>query len=156
MIKKKAIFWLREDFRIENNPALSNACDNHDEVLCLYIYNPKNYLGKREAQQWWLSKSLENFSHELLKLNINLEIQQGDEIEVLSKINSKDNVKLYWNKIYEPEVINLGKKIRDKVLLKKEIDFNYYKGNILNEFQNVTKKDQTPFKVFTQTFFQFL
>ena len=148
-MKKKAIFWLREDFRIENNPALSNACNNHDEVLCLYIYNPKNYQGKREAQQWWLSKSLENFSQELSKLNINLEIQQGDEIEVLSKINSKDNVKLYWNKIYEPEVINLGKKIRDKILLKKEIDFKYYKGNILNEFQNVTKKDQTPFKVFT-------
>ena len=78
-----------------------------------------------------------------------MEIQQGDEIEVLSKINSKDNVKLYWNKIYEPEVINLGKKIRDKVLLKNKIDFKYFKGNILNEFQNVTKKDQTPFKVFT-------
>ena len=144
-MKQKAIFWLREDFRIENNPALSNACNNHDEVVCLYIFNPKNYLGKREAQQWWLSKSLENFAQELLKLNINLEIQQGDEVEILSKINSKDNIKLYWNKIYEPEVINLGKKIRDKVLLKKEIEFRYFKGNILNEFQNVTKKRPNAF-----------
>ena len=148
-MKKRAIFWLREDFRILNNQALANACENHDEVLCLFIFNPKNFINKREAQQWWLAKSLDNFKTELGKLNINLEIQIGDEIEILSKIKTKDNLTLYWNKIYEPDVINLGKEIRDKVLLKNKIDFKYFKGNILNEFQNVTKKDLTPFKVFT-------
>ena len=148
-MKKRAIFWLREDFRILNNQALANACENHDEVLCLFIFNPKNFINKREAQQWWLAKSLDNFKTELEKLNINLEIQIGDEIEILSKIKTKDNLTLYWNKIYEPDVINLGKEIRDKVLLKNKIDFKYFKGNILNEFQNVTKKDLTPFKVFT-------
>ena len=148
-MKKRAIFWLREDFRILNNQALANACENHDEVLCLFIFNPKNFINKREAQQWWLAKSLDNFKTELEKLNINLEIQIGDEIEILSKIKTKDNLTLYWNKIYEPDFINLGKEIRDKVLLKNKIDFKYFKGNILNEFQNVTKKDLTPFKVFT-------
>ena len=148
-MKKRAIFWLREDFRILNNQALANACENHDEVLCLFIFNPKNFINKREAQQWWLAKSLDNFKTELEKLNINLEIQIGDEIEILSKIKTKDNLTLYWNKIYEPDVINLGKEIRDKVLLKNKIGFKYFKGNILNEFQNVTKKDLTPFKVFT-------
>jgi deoxyribodipyrimidine photo-lyase len=33
--------------------------------------------------------------------------------------------------------------------LKNEINFKYFKGNILNEFQEVTKNDGTPFKVFT-------
>ena len=32
------IFWIREDFRIENNPALSFATQNHDNVIALYIY----------------------------------------------------------------------------------------------------------------------
>ena len=131
------------------NPALSNACQNHNEVTALYIFNPKNFINKREAQLWWISKSLESFSKELSNFNINLEIQKGDEIEILSKIKKKDNITLYWNKIYEPGIINLGKKIRDHVLLKNEINFKYFKGNILNEFQDVTKKDQTPFKVFT-------
>ena len=148
-MSSKAIVWIREDFRINLNPALSHACQNHNEVVALYIFNPKNFINKREAQLWWISKSLESYSKELSNFNINLEIQKGDEIEVLSKIKKKDNITLYWNKIYEPEIINLGKKIRDNILLKNEINFKYFKGNILNEFQNVTKKDQTPFKVFT-------
>ncbi len=45
-------------------------------------------------------------------------------------------------------MINKGKKIRD-IFLKNKVNFKYFKGNILNEFQEVTKNDGTPFKVFT-------
>ena len=38
-MKKNAIFWIREDFRIEHNPALSFASQNHDNVVALFIYN---------------------------------------------------------------------------------------------------------------------
>ena len=58
---KNAITWIREDFRIENNPALSYASNNHEYVIALYIYNSEDYDNKREAQKWWLSKSLEIF-----------------------------------------------------------------------------------------------
>ena len=148
-MSNKAIVWIREDFRISDNPALAYASQQHDLVTALYIFNPKVFIKKREAQQWWLSKSLENFKTELSKININLEIQIGEEMDVLSKINPKDELTIYWNKVYEPDVIKLGKKIRDNIFLKKNIKFKYFKGNILNEFQNVTKKDNTPFKVFT-------
>ena len=29
------LFWIRVDFRIENNPALSFATQNHDDVIAL-------------------------------------------------------------------------------------------------------------------------
>ena len=54
----KAIVWIREDFRINNNPALAYASQQHNLVSAIYIFNPKVFLKKREAQQWWLSKSL--------------------------------------------------------------------------------------------------
>ena len=145
---KNAITWIREDFRIEHNPALAYATQNHENVAALYIYNKADFDNKREAQKWWLSKSLEVFQSELLKYKINLQILEGDELEVFSKIKKKDDVSIYWNKIYEPDVIAKGKKIRD-VFIKNEIEFKYFKGNILNEFQEVTKNDGTPFKVFT-------
>jgi deoxyribodipyrimidine photo-lyase len=69
-------------------------------------------------------------------------------LDIFSKIKKKDNLAIYWNKVYEPDVIAKGKKIRD-FFLKNEINFKYFKGNILNEFQEVTKNDGTPFKVFT-------
>ena len=53
-MSNKAIVWIREDFRINLNPALSHACQNHNEVVALYIFNPKNFINKREAQLWWI------------------------------------------------------------------------------------------------------
>ena len=142
------IFWIREDFRIENNPALSFATQNHDNVIALYIYNNNDFDDQREAQKWWVFKSLETLKKELSDYKINLEIVKGDELEIFSKFNKKDKLSVYWNKIYEPDVIAKGKKIRD-LFIKNEINYKYFKGNILNEFQEITKNDGTPFKVFT-------
>ena len=142
------IFWIREDFRIENNPALSFATQNHDNVIALYIYNNNDFDNKREAQKWWVYKSLETLKKELSDYKINLEIVKGDELKIFSKFNKKDKLSVYWNKIYEPDVIAKGKKIRD-LFIKNEINYKYFKGNILNEFQEITKNDGTPFKVFT-------
>ncbi len=142
------IFWIREDFRIENNPALSFATQNHDNVIALYIYNNNDFDNKREAQKWWVFKSLETLKKELSDYKINLEIVKGDELEIFSRFNKKDKLSVYWNKIYEPDVIAKGKKIRD-LFIKNEIYYKYFKGNILNEFQKITKSDGTPFKVFT-------
>ena len=147
-MNNKGIFWIREDFRIENNPALSFATQNHDTVIALYIYNKNDFDNKREAQKWWVFKSLETLKKDLSDYKINLEIVKGDELEIFSKFNKKDKLSIYWNKIYEPDVIAKGKKIRD-LLIKNEIDYKYFKGNILNEFQDITKNDGTPFKVFT-------
>ena len=147
-MKSTGIFWIREDFRIHNNPALSFATNNHDNVVALYIYNNVEFDNKREAQKWWLFKSLESIKTELSKFKINLEILKGDELDIFSKLKKKDDVCIYWNKIYEPDVISKGKKIRD-LFIKNEIEYKYFKGNILNEFQEVTKNDGTPFKVFT-------
>ena len=120
------IVWIREDFRIDNNAALSYATQNHDNVIALYIYNNIDYDNKREAQKWWLSKSLEIFKKELSTYNINLQILKGDEFNIFSKINKKDKISIYWNKIYEPDVIIKGKKIRD-FFLKNEIILNILK-----------------------------
>ena len=145
---KKAIVWIREDLRIDNNPALSYASQNHEIVSAIYIYNDKYFDQKRESQKWWLSKSLESFKTDLTKFNISLEILFGDEIKIFSQIKEKDNTTIYWSKVYEPTVIEKGKQIRD-LFIKNRINYKYFKGNILIEFQNVTKDDGTPFKVFT-------
>ena len=80
------LVWIREDFRIENNAALSYATQNHKNVIAFYIYNNNDYDNKREAQKWWLSKSLENFKKDLFNYKINLQIIKGDELEIFSKI----------------------------------------------------------------------
>ena len=143
-----ALVWIRDDFRIQNNDALTYATNQHDTVTAVFIFNSSVFDHKREAQKWWLSKSLEIFKSELSKFKINLEILEGDELDIFSKLKKKDDISIYWNKIYEPDIISKGKKIRD-IFIKNKIEYKYFKGNILNEFQEVTKNDGTPFKVFT-------
>ena len=63
-MKSTGIFWIREDFRIHNNPALSFASNNHDNLVALYIYNNVEFDNKREAQKWWLFKSLKSIKTE--------------------------------------------------------------------------------------------
>ena len=52
------IVWLKDDFRLENNSALIHASKNHDTVSAIYIFNKEFFDNKREAQKWWISKSL--------------------------------------------------------------------------------------------------
>ena len=59
---KKAVVWIRDDFRIKNNSALSYATNNYDTVTALYIYNKENFDDVREAQKWWVSLSLIHIS----------------------------------------------------------------------------------------------
>ena len=47
---KNAITWIREDFRIEHNPALAYATQNHENVLALYIYNKADFDNKKKLK----------------------------------------------------------------------------------------------------------
>ena len=148
MENNKALVWIRDDFRVNHNSALAYASEKHDQVSTVYIFNPEDYENKREAQRWWIYHSLINFKQELSKFNISLELLVGDEVQVLKKIKTADNVSLYWNKIPEP-----GEEKKETKIIKnfeeKNINYKFFKGNILSEHKEVTKDDGTPFKVFT-------
>ena len=120
-----AVVWIRDDFRIKNNHALSYACKNHEAVTAIYVHNNEYFDGKREAQKWWISKSLESFSKDLDKFNIKLELIISDELSFFSKLKTKDKLSIYWNKVYEPDHLKLDKEI-EKILEKKNISFKFF------------------------------
>jgi len=148
MNKNIGIVWLRNDFRILKNDALSYASQNHEHVCALYIFKKKNFT-KRSAQLWWLYHSLKNFKKKLNQLNINLEIVDSDSYnEIFKKIITKKNFSIYWNKVYEPNFLLFDKKCSN-LLESKNINFKIFKGNLLNESHEIKKNDNTPYKVFT-------
>jgi len=149
MKKKIGIVWLREDFRLLKNEALAYASHNHDHVSLIYIFKKNDFLNTREAQRWWLYKSLCNFEKKLSKLNISLELVEDDLYEnVFNKMITKNNFSLYWNRVYEPKFLTFDNKL-SKLLEAKNISFKIFKGNTLNEANEIKKSDNTPYKVFT-------
>ena len=148
MSKKIGLFWLRDDFRLSKNDGLIEATRNHDQVVVFYLYKKITY-NNREAQKWWLSKSLLNFKKDLNNLDVKLEIIRTESFKIFfDKLIKKKNFSIYWNRVYEPDYLKF-----DEYLLKnlriKNIHFKIFKGNVLNETHEVKKGDGTPFKVFT-------
>tara|TARA_B110000881_G_C18600597_1_gene534863 strand:+ start:295 stop:1710 length:1416 start_codon:yes stop_codon:yes gene_type:complete len=143
------IVWLREDFRILRNEALAHASQHHDSVGVIYLYKKKDFLKKKEAQRWWLYKSLKNFKKQLDKLNISLDVIEIESYEnSFQEIITKKNLSIYWSKVYEPNFIKLDKTLSNLFELN-DISFKIFKGNLLNESTEIKKSDNTPFKVFT-------
>ncbi len=148
MAKKIGLFWLRDDFRLKKNLALAEATKIHSQVVAFYLYK-KKLLDNQEAQKWWIGKSLEEFKIKLKTYNINLEVIETDSYSsFFQKLIKKDNFSIYWNKVYEPKFLKLDEELSKNLKIKK-INFKIYKGNILNEFNEIKKGDGTPFKVFT-------
>ena len=105
MNEKIGLFWLRDDFRIKKNFALSEATKNHKQVVAFYLFKSNQYK-KQEAQQWWISKSLQDFTTQLNNLNIKLEIIKTESYkQFFEKLILKKNFSIYWNKVYEPNYL---------------------------------------------------
>ena len=148
MSKNIGLFWLKDDFRFKKNSALIEATQKHDQVVVFYLYKKKKF-ERQESQKWWVGKSLEEFKKQLSKNNINLEIIKVDNYKsFFEKLFRKKNFSIYWNKTYEPDYLKfdnyLSENFRDN-----GIKFGIFKGNLLNEINEVKKSDGTPFKVFT-------
>ncbi len=148
MDKKIGLFWLRDDFRLIKNNGLIEATRNHDQVVVFYLFKGEEFK-KQEAQKWWLSKSLLNFKKKLKNLNINLEIVETNSFKnFFDKLIKKRDFTIYWNKVYEPDYLKFDKYLSNN-LKNKKIDYKIFKGNVLNEIEEIKKNDGTPFKVFT-------
>jgi len=141
--------WLKDDFRISNNQALQALIDDENKRKCaIYIYNRGSYL-PREAQQWWLAKSLEIFKKKLENLNISLDVIHGIETKIFKKlINSKPFNRIYWNKSCDINENIIEENVK-KILNESNIIFKEFKANLLNPVEKIKKDDGTPFKVFT-------
>ena len=148
MSKNIGLVWLKDDFRIKKNFALIEATQKHDQVVAFFLYKDKKF-ETQEAQKWWVSQSLKEFRIKLNELNINLEIIKTETYKsFFEKIFKQKNISIYWNKTYEPNYLKFDEYLLQQFTSKK-IEYKIFKGNILNEFQEIKKGDGTPFKVFT-------
>ena len=148
MDKKIGLFWLRDDFRLVRNDGLAEATYNHDKVVVFYLYKDQTFK-EQQAQKWWLNKSILNFQKKLNELNINLEIVETKSFKIFfDKLVQKNDFSIYWNKVYEPDFLKFDEYLLS-IFKNKNIVFKRFKGNALNEINEVKKNDGTPFKVFT-------
>lgn len=145
--KPIALYWLRQDLRLTDNPALDAVAADH-QVLPVYILDdthPKSdQMGS--ASRLWLHHSLEDLN---TLFDGKLALYQGNPIEILQTLVERFDIStVVWNRCYEPWRISRDKEIKSN-LENAGITVKSFNGSLLWEPWEVNKSDGTPYKVFT-------
>ncbi len=141
------IHWFRQDLRLSDNPAFSEACRT-GEVLPLYILNDgeENARALGGASKNWLHHSLKALD---ASLNGHLLILKGDPCEIFEQLVRKLPINsVFWNRCYEPWRIKQD--VRLKSALKENgVATKSFNGTLLWEPWEIKKPGGDPYKVFT-------
>ena len=149
---KHILVWFRNDLRVTDNPALSQALQQNVKVSAVYIHCPEQWeihsLGNRKLD--FITANLDALALNLQHNNIDLQVISCDSFADVSKllddyIHQHDISELVTNKetgIYENQ--------RDsEVELTISIPFNRYSADCIVNPGEILNKQNLMFKVFT-------
>ncbi|MDG1171357.1 MAG: deoxyribodipyrimidine photo-lyase [Polaribacter sp.] len=151
MNKKKNLFWFRRDLRLNDNRGLYEALIADKEVLPIFIFDQEilNKLPKDDARISYIHQELENINKQLNEIGSSLTVCIGRPNEVFSALSKKHEIDtVLCNHDYEPYAIQRDQEIKE-LLSSKNIGFKSYKDQVIFERNEITKKDGTPYKVYT-------
>jgi deoxyribodipyrimidine photo-lyase len=151
MSDRLSVVWLRCDFRLADNPALTAAVARGGPMIPLFIWSPdeEGAWPPGAASRWWLHQSLVALDRELRQHNSRLIIGRGAALETLQRIvRSTKTAAVYWNRRYEPALVERDRQV-EEALSKGGTLVETFPGNLLFEPADVLTKERKPYRVFT-------
>ncbi|MFM2127939.1 MAG: hypothetical protein RIQ86_452, partial [Actinomycetota bacterium] len=130
--------WFRRDLRLGDNPALLAAIENSDEIVPLFILDPKLIKQAGNKRLAYLANSLRSLDE---SLGGKLHIVAGDQVEVLKGYNAAE---VHISKEYEPYGA-----ARDQRVVKAGINLIETGSPYAVAPGRVRKPDDTNYRVYT-------
>ena len=146
-----AIWWVRLDLRLADNPALNAAVQRGSAVVPVFIWSPEEEAPWQPgaASNWWLHQSLAALDAQLRAAGSRLVIRRGPTIETLRDLLKETGATaVVWNRRYEPAVIARDKSIKE-TLLTEGIELESFNAALLHEPWTIQNQSGKPFQVFT-------
>ena len=146
----RAIWWIRRDFRLDDNPALVRAAQA-SALLPVYIHSDGEEgawpLGG--AQRWWLARSLTAFAAKLEQAGSRLTILEGEAAKTLVDLVKRCDVQeVVWNRRFEPAPLAQERRV-EAALDALSVSWKAYCGNHLFDPEEVATKEGRPYQVYT-------
>ncbi|ADX73731.1 deoxyribodipyrimidine photo-lyase type I [Pseudarthrobacter phenanthrenivorans Sphe3] len=146
-----SIVWLRDDLRLDDNPALAAAVDLGLPLTVVYILDEDSE-GVRplgSASRWWLHHSLASLASSLEASGSRLLLQRGPAEPILKDLAAATNAgHLFWNRRY-----GLPERTVDAAVKawagENGIEALSYQANLLFEPWTIRTGAGGPYKVFT-------
>ena len=145
------IFWFRRDLRLNDNCGLFEALIAGQKVLPIFIFDQEilGKLPKDDARVSFIHQELENIHHQLKKIGSSLTVCVGKPKDIFNSLSEKHQIEtVFCNHDYEPYAIQRDLEIKE-LLRSKNINFKTFKDQVIFERNEITKKDGTPYKVYT-------
>lgn len=144
------LVWLRNDLRVADNPALSEAHQGGAKVEAIYIH--ETTAGVRPpgaAGRWWLHQSLGELGKDLAERGVALTAHEGDALKLVPKLAAERRaVSVFWNRRYAPAEREADATI--KADLKRDgFAAHSCAGNVLIEPWDIATGQGKPYSVFT-------
>ena len=151
----KSLVWLRNDLRMDDNPALRQACVSSEEVHCIYIFSREQMEIHNQAncKIEFIISNLRNLGNSLKEINIPLTIVNSDGFDdnankILDVINERSISKVYWNNMFGVDENERDQEVQN-VLNDKNIYYETFNDQVVYSPGTITTKEDKPYSVFT-------
>lgn len=144
------IVWFRQDLRLSDNPALTQALASGRPVLPVYVLDDvtPGLWNAGGATRWWLHHSLTALAADLAARGCPLLLRRGPADVVIGDLAAEVRAAgIMWNRCYEPFAIDRDSRL--KAALKGRAKVESFKAVVLNEPWEVLTGSGTAYKVFT-------
>lgn len=148
---KSTILWLRNDLRLNDQPAFVQAALDQAALIPVFIWAPEEEgswpLGG--ASRWWLHYSLKALQEQLHERGLQLVIRRGPSLTALKQLISETGADtVFWTRRYEPYAMQRDASVK-AALRQTGIRAESFKGQLLFEPWTVFTKERKPYQVFT-------
>ena len=145
---KRILVWFRNDLRLHDNEVLIEAIAKSDEILPVYIFDPRHFEKTRfqayktgATRTKFLIESVLSLRTSLQSLGGNLLIMQGNPEELLPELVSQHNIaEVYHHREVASEETELSALVEDS-LWKFKVNLKHFIGHTLYN------KEDLPFPI---------
>ena len=114
----KGLVWFRRDLRVQDNPALSAACQECTEIVPLFVFD-EPLLQSRVFGSFcvgFMLGCLENLRQSLNDQGLNLAWRLGEPVETVTRLAMELGAdRVYWNRDYEPAAIQRDRSVQQRL-----------------------------------------
>ena len=135
----RGLVWFRRDIRVQDQPALSTACEECDEVIPLFVFD-EPLLQSHEfglACVNFMLGCLDELQASLATLGLTLQWRRGSQVDEVCRaaMEWKADV-VYWNRDYEPRAKARDRQIHQQ-LAQMGVSVRTFKDHVVFEAEEV-------------------
>ncbi|RZN79263.1 MAG: deoxyribodipyrimidine photo-lyase [Winogradskyella sp.] len=152
MSKPINIFWFRRDLRLDDNVGFYKALMAEHPVMPIFIFDTEILykLPRDDARVTFIHETLQNMRQTLQDTySSSIAIYNGKPLEIYKQLIETHTINtVYTNHDYEPYATERDGEIKT-FLESKNVGFKTFKDQVIFEKDEVVKKDDKPYVVYT-------